>query len=114
MSTPKPSAKAKKQAPASGQKSILGFFQRKSDPSPKPSAEPKSSPTPLPADSTRKSSSDFVKPQLKKASPSAFTPVPSSDPVEPSSPVRSDHGRNKENGLSISRSFPRTRVLMRY
>lgn len=85
MSTPKPSAKGKKQTPASNQKSILGFFQRKSDTS---TQEPTSSPTPHAAQ----------KAAPKKISPDALTPAPSSDPVEPSSPIRSD-SKNKENGL---------------
>ncbi|OJD33739.1 dna mismatch repair protein msh6 [Diplodia corticola] len=109
MSTPKPSAKPKKQTPASGQKSILGFFQRKSDPAPKPSIEPKSSPTPLPSESARKPSSAFSKPQSKKLPPSTLTPTPSSDPVGPSSPIRSDFpdtDKNKENGLPSPRSSP--------
>ncbi|KAH7058659.1 muts domain V-domain-containing protein [Macrophomina phaseolina] len=83
MSTPKPSAKGKKQTPASNQKSILGFFQRKSDTS---TQEPTSSPTPHAAQ----------KAAPKKISPDALTPAPSSDPAEPSSPIRSD-SKNKEN-----------------
>ncbi|GME33871.1 DNA mismatch repair protein msh6 [Neofusicoccum parvum] len=93
MSTPKP-AKGKKSTPASNQKSILGFFQRKPDSSQTPTQAPKSSPTPLPAHSAQNSA------KAKKSSPNALTPAPSSDAIEPSSPVRSDasdSGRNKEN-----------------
>ncbi|KKY16592.1 putative dna mismatch repair protein [Diplodia seriata] len=107
MSTPKPSAKPKKQTPAAGQKSILGFFQRSS---PNPAVQPKSSPTPLPADAARKPQSASSKPQSKKLSP-----APSSDPVDPSSPIRSDFpdtGKNKENeGLDIQQpSSPSRKV----
>lgn len=94
MSTPKPSAKGKKQTPASNQKSILGFFQRKSDASNANSTQdPKSSPTPLLAHSASK-------PAAKKSSPNALTPAPSSDPVAPSSPLHSESpiaSKNKEN-----------------
>lgn len=103
MSTPKPSAKGKKQTPASNQKSILGFFQRKSDASnANATQEPKSSPTPLPAHSASK-------PAAKKSSPNALTPAPSSDPVAPSSPLRSESpiaSKNKENGLPSPCSSP--------
>lgn len=100
MSTPRPSQK--KQPPSSSQsaknqKSILGFFQKKSTNSPSPVP---SRPTPAkqaPAPTLSKQS--FSRP------PPSLTPVPSSDAPEPSSPIRQHEeetpaaGRNKENGL---------------
>lgn len=100
MSTPKTSSQ-KKQPPSGSQstknqKSILGFFQKKSTNSPTPTREtPQETPTP----------------KLSKT-PSAvhaasLTPQPSSDPVQPSSPIRQSReisqGKNKENGLHTSR-----------
>lgn len=103
MSTPRPSQK--KQPPSSsrsakGQKSILGFFQKKSthSPSPTPSQATPAGQTPTPTPSKK-----------SFARPPALTPVASSDAPEPSSPVRpeEDHTSdtpvategNKENGL---------------
>lgn len=110
MSTPRPSQK--KQPPlssqsAKGQKSILGFFQKKSANSPSPAS---SQPTPVKQTPT---------PTLSKKSfsrpPPALTPVASSDAPEPSSPVRQEEedtpvaaGRNKENGLPSRVSTPGT------
>ena len=98
MSTPRPSQK--KQPPsasqsAKNQKSILGFFQKKSTNS--PSLVP-TKPTPAKATAT---------PTLSRNSftklPASVTPVPSSDAVQPSSPVQDEQdtpvGRNKKNGL---------------
>ena len=85
MSTPnRPTKKTSSstQSNKSGQKSILGFFQKKVD------AKPVSS-----------------NPLLKKATTDAahrFTPAPSSDALEPPSSAEQDtprNGKNKENGL---------------
>ena len=100
MSTPRPSQK--KQPPsgsqsAKNQKSILGFFQKKSTTSPTPALS-QSTPTKQKFTPTL-SKQSFTRP------PPSFTPVPSSDAPEPSSPVRQEEdtpvatGRNKENGL---------------
>ena len=97
MSTPRPSQK-KKPASASqsakNQKSILGFFQKKSTNSPSP-APPGSSPL------TKNVTTSFGKQQLATP-PQSRTPIPSSDVPEHSSPIKQDHeltvGRNKENG----------------
>lgn len=93
MSTPRSSQKKQPaSAPRSGknQKSILGFFQKQS------TASPKSTPaetTPAKALSTLKISK-------------LDTPQPSSDPAQPSSPIRqvqvAGSGKNKENGLRAS------------
>lgn len=101
MSTPRPSQK--KQPPsgsqsAKNQKSILGFFQKKStnSPSPAPSQSTPAKQTPTPTLSNK----SFSRP------PPALTPVASSDALEPSSPIHQEEedtpvvtGRNKENGL---------------
>lgn len=106
MSTPRPS---QKKQPASGpqsaknQKSILGFFQKKSTNSPSPAP---SQPTPAKQTPTSTlSKNSFSRP------PPSFTPVPSSDAIEPSSPIRQEEdtpvaGRNKENGPSPHTSTP--------
>ncbi|KAJ4358483.1 DNA mismatch repair protein msh6 [Didymosphaeria variabile] len=95
MSTPKTSSQKKQ--PASGsqsiknQKSILGFFQKK----------PTNSPTP-----TRETKQEINTPTLSKNLSASLTPQPSSDPVQPSSPIRQERGisqgKNKENGLHAS------------
>lgn len=100
MSTPRPSQK--KQPPsgsqsAKNQKSILGFFQKKSTASPNSTL---SQPTPKKQISTPTlSRQSFTRP------PPSFTPVPSSDaPEPPSSPIQREEDtpvvieRNKENG----------------
>lgn len=115
MSTPRPSsAKQTSQSQAkvnSAQKSILGFFQRKSESPALPKAAPLQPLTGKKADKleirqrrTNTSKNDF----------SGITPAPSSDGLDPlSSPVRShdalpssigsiveqEKGKNKENGL---------------
>lgn len=110
MSTPRPSQK--KQPPsgsqsAKNQKSILGFFQKKSTNS--PSSAP-SQPTPVKQTPT---------PTLSKKSfsrpPPSLTPVASSDAIEPSSPLHNEEedtpiaaGRNKENGLQCHFTTPGT------
>lgn len=101
-STPRPSA-SKKQAPSSqsnkSQKSILGFFQRKSDAGSSPI--PKSSPLAASPASTIRA--PISKISAGYDSSAALTPAPSSDAPEPSSPVYSESddgkGKNKENGL---------------
>ncbi|KAF2192150.1 DNA mismatch repair protein Msh6 [Zopfia rhizophila CBS 207.26] len=100
MSTPRPSSQKKQ--PASGsqsgknQKSILGFFQKKTtnSPSPGPTASTPAKKTPT---------SSLSKKSFTKARVSTLTPTPSSDAPEPSSPIREEGdsglGKNKENGL---------------
>jgi hypothetical protein len=110
MSTPRPSQK--KQPPpssqsAKSQKSILGFFQKKStnSPSPAPSQPTPAKQTPTPTLSKK----SFSRP------PPSLTPIPSSDAPEPSSPIRKHEedtpvatGRNKENGLPPQIYTPNT------
>lgn len=99
MSTPRPSQKKQPASvPRSGknQKSILGFFQKQS------TASPKSTPTgTTPAKEL---------PTLKDLK--LETPQPSSDPVQPSSPIRQEQvassGKNKENGLKASTVYSDT------
>lgn len=101
MSTPRPSQK--KQPPSAsqsgkGQKSILGFFQKKpsNSPSPAPSTPATVKKTPV----SKLSKTAFTR------QPASITPVPSSDAPVPSSPIKEEPesivGRNKENGLSSS------------
>jgi hypothetical protein len=99
MSTPRPSQK--KQPPsasqsAKNQKSILGFFQKKSTNSPSPAP---TKPTPVKGTPATLSRNSFNR------QPASTTPVPSSDAVQPSSPVQDEQdtpvGRNKENGLHL-------------
>lgn len=110
MSTPRPSQR--KQPPsgsqsAKNQKSILGFFQKKSTNSPSPAP---SQPTPVKQTPTPTlSKNSFSRP------PPSITPVPSSDAPEPSSPTRQEEedtpvaaGRNKENGLPLHVFTPGT------
>lgn len=100
MSTPRPSQKKQPSSVSQsgkGQKSILGFFQKKSTNS--PSSAP-SDVTPVQKTPTSKiASKAFTKPSA------AITPVPSSDAPDYSSPIKQDReltvGRNKENGLSL-------------
>ena len=98
MSTPRPKQK-KESASASqsgkNQKSILGFFQKKSANSPASSSS-----DPITARKTPTSTLD------KKAFtklPASITPIPSSDAPDLSSPIKQETeltvGRNKENGL---------------
>jgi hypothetical protein len=99
MSTPRSSSQKKQPASASqsskSQKSILGFFQKKSTNSPSP-APPAATPV------KKTPASSFSKKAFTKVGP-ALTPQPSSDPALPSSPIRqgqeSGSGKNKENGL---------------
>ena len=103
MSTPRPSQK--KQPPsgsqsAKNQKSILGFFQKKSTDSPSPAPS-----QPTPAKQTATPTPTISKRPFSRPPPS-LTPVASSDAPEPSSPIRQEEedtpvaaGRNKENGL---------------
>ncbi|KAF1934058.1 DNA mismatch repair protein Msh6 [Didymella exigua CBS 183.55] len=107
MSTPRPSQK--KQPPSSsqsakGQKSILGFFQKKSTNSPSPASQP----TP-----TRQMPTPTVSKKPFSRPPPALTPVANSDAPEPSSPIREEEedtpiatGRNKEIGLPSRVSTP--------
>lgn len=105
MSTPRPSQK--KQPPSSSQsaknqKSILGFFQKKStnSPSPGPSQSTPAKQTPTPTLSKK----SFYRPPL------SLTPVASSDAPQPSSPIQPHEDetpvtdRNKENGLILRNS----------
>ncbi|CAI6336012.1 unnamed protein product [Periconia digitata] len=107
MSTPKSSSQKKKQ-PASGsqsmkgQKSILGFFQKKST----------NSPSPAPSDSKTVKQQSPVSTLSKSFSKAHvdLTPQPSSDPVLPSSPIKQEKdtasGKNKENGVGVAASSP--------
>jgi DNA mismatch repair protein MSH6 len=106
MSTPRPS---QKKQPASGsqsnknQKSILGFFQKKSTDSPSPA--PFSTPTATKQTPT----SALTKKSFTKVTTSTVTPTPSSDAIEPSSPIKhEDVGdeKNKENGLHSPVTLP--------
>jgi len=104
MSTPRASSQKKmKQTPSGSQstksqRSILGFFQKKTvdTSSPARSDATLGQQTPL---STI----------TKKSSGPPLTPQPSSDPVQPSSPIRLERvvslGKNKENGLSLPYSL---------
>ncbi|KAI4692160.1 uncharacterized protein J4E84_003128 [Alternaria hordeiaustralica] len=99
MSTPRASQKkqpASASQSAKGQKSILGFFQKKST----------NSPSPAPSDATpvnKTPTSKLAKKAFDKP-PAAITPVPSSDAPDYSSPIKQEHeltvGRNKENILA--------------
>ncbi len=98
MSTPRSTQKKQPVSAsqsAKNQKSILGFFQRKSTNSPAPSSS-----DPVPAKKTPTSTLD--KKALNKP-PASITPIPSSDAPELSSPIKQEVeltvGRNKENGL---------------
>ncbi|KAF1936539.1 DNA mismatch repair protein Msh6 [Clathrospora elynae] len=103
MSTPRPSQKkqpASASQSAKNQKSILGFFQKKSTNSPSPAPS-----EPTPANKTPTSTLTkrvFAKPH------EAITTVPSSDPPDYSSPIKQARevtvGRNKENIAFISPS----------
>ncbi|KAF1841561.1 DNA mismatch repair protein Msh6 [Cucurbitaria berberidis CBS 394.84] len=116
MSTPRPSQK-KQQASASqsakGQKSILGFFQKKSTNSPSPAP---SDPTPIKKTPTSTlTKRNFAKP------PASITPVPSSDAPEFSSPIKQERvslaGRNKENeiaGVALSSPSRTVRKSVNY
>ncbi|KAH7078950.1 muts domain V-domain-containing protein [Paraphoma chrysanthemicola] len=99
MSTPR--ASQKKQPPPSAsqsgknQKSILGFFQKKSTNS--PSSTPSTPATVKKTPVSALSKTAFSRP------PASITPIPSSDAPVPSSPIRQEQdtsqGKNKENGL---------------
>lgn len=99
MSTPRPSSQ-KKQPPSGSQsgknqKSILGFFQKKSTNSPSPGTSDGNPGKKTPMSTLKKA---FTTPRPI----SALTPQPSSDAPVPSSPIREQDatlGRNKENGL---------------
>ncbi|USP82318.1 hypothetical protein yc1106_09592 [Curvularia clavata] len=99
MSTPRPS---QKKQPASvsqsgkGQKSILGFFQKKSTNSP--------SPAPSGVTSAQKTPTSKIPNKAFTNPPTAITPVPSSDAPGYSSPIKQEQeltvGRNKGNELA--------------
>ncbi|RAR01164.1 DNA mismatch repair protein MutS [Stemphylium lycopersici] len=99
MSTPRPSQKkqpASASQSAKNQKSILGFFQKKST----------NSPSPAPSDATRvqKTPTSAIASKAFTKPSTAITPVPSSDAPDYSSPIKQEReltvGRNKENGPS--------------
>lgn len=103
MSTPRPSTVKKPSSSSQSnktQKSILGFFQKKSESGSSPATKP--SPT-LPSSAK----SLVISPKKAISRPSSaindLTPAPSSDALEPSSPTYGANeyarGRNKENGL---------------
>ena len=102
MSTPRASQKkqpASASQSAKGQKSILGFFQKKST----------NSPSPAPSDATpvNKTPTSRLAKKAFNDPPAAITPVPSSDAPDYSSPIKQEHeltirrGRNKENGVLL-------------
>ncbi|KAH7119889.1 muts domain V-domain-containing protein [Dendryphion nanum] len=111
MSTPRASQK-KKEAPPSGsqssktQKSILGFFQKKST----------NSPSSGPSPATKTPASSLSKPAFTRVGrASALTPQPSSDAPEPSSPIKVESegtsGKNKENEVAeVALSSPSRKV----
>ncbi|KAF2837031.1 DNA mismatch repair protein Msh6 [Patellaria atrata CBS 101060] len=111
MSTPKPPALKKSSSSTSksskNQQSILGFFQKRdTSDTPGPNSSPEESVL------TRKSLTPALKAsKLPQKSGVNLTPVPSSDAIEPSSPVYSrddtPQGRNKENGVGpVAHSNP--------
>ncbi|KAL5392624.1 hypothetical protein PMIN06_006917 [Paraphaeosphaeria minitans] len=113
MSTPRASSQKKQPASASqsakNQKSILGFFQKKSTNSPTPTRDTKGIATPT-----------FSKTPSTTHAPS-LTPQPSSDPAQPSSPIRQerlgDQGKNKENevsGIAVSSPSRKARKAVNY
>ncbi|OSS44482.1 hypothetical protein B5807_10778 [Epicoccum nigrum] len=118
MSTPRPLQKKQPTSSsqsAKNQKSILGFFQKKStnSPSPAPSQSTPAKQTPT---------STFSKKSFTRPPPS-LTPVPSSDAIEPSSPIRQEEedtpvaGRNKENevaGVALSSPSRKGRKSVNY
>lgn len=121
LSTPRPSA-SKKQAPSSqskkNQKSILGFFQKKSDAGSSPITK-SSPPAASPASTIRAPISKKI--SAGYDSSAALTPAPSSDAPEPSSPVYSESddgkGKNKENevaGVSMSSPIRKGKKAVNY
>ncbi|KAH9868734.1 hypothetical protein J1614_007806, partial [Plenodomus biglobosus] len=113
MLTPKASQKKQPTSAsqsAKNQKSILGFFQKKStnSPSPAPSASASVSKTPTSTLARRA----FTKPDA------AITPVPSSDAPDFSSPIKQEReltvGRNKENGVAPSSPSRKARKPVNY
>ncbi|KAF2691856.1 DNA mismatch repair protein Msh6 [Lentithecium fluviatile CBS 122367] len=117
MSTPRPSSQKKQPASASqsakGQKSILGFFQKKST----------NSPSSAPSDATpakKTATPSFSKKAFTTVNP-ALTPQPSSDPAVPSSPIRPEQdtrsGKNKENevaGVALSSPSRKAKKSVNY
>ncbi|OAL05848.1 DNA mismatch repair protein Msh6 [Phaeosphaeriaceae sp. SRC1lsM3a] len=116
MSTPRPSQK--KQPPSAsqsgkGQKSILGFFQKKTSNSPSPAPSTPATVKKTPVSTLSKTA--FTRP------PASMTPVPSSDAPIPSSPTRQDSepvgDRNKENevaGVAFSSPSRKARKSVNY
>ncbi|OCK86084.1 DNA mismatch repair protein MutS [Lepidopterella palustris CBS 459.81] len=109
VSTPRPSTK-KKSGPSSqsekNQKSILGFFQKKSDAGSSPA--PRSSP-PEPTPTRKTSVSSSKKLLVGRNSAAVLTPAPSSDFPQPSSPIysESEGKQNKENDVAdVAKSSP--------
>lgn len=99
IATPKPPTLKKSNSGSQsgkGQKSILGFFQKKADSAPTPL--PKSSPS---VETPRQTEQKF--PTHSSRVSSSLTPAPSSDAIQQSSPTFEsnikDEGKNKENGL---------------
>lgn len=99
IATPKPPTLKKSNSGSQsgkGQKSILGFFQKKDDSAPTPPPK-SSSPAGTPRPTVKK-----LPTQSSRVSP-GLTPAPSSDAIQQSSPTFEasvkDEGKNKENGL---------------
>ncbi|KAF1973037.1 DNA mismatch repair protein Msh6 [Bimuria novae-zelandiae CBS 107.79] len=116
MSTPRASQKkqpASASRSAKNQKSILGFFQKQSTNSPTPTLSDT-------AAATESSTPKITKSAPKNSAP-AFSPQPSSDPVQPSSPIRQERvvslGKNKENevaGVALSSPSRKARKAVNY
>lgn len=105
MSTPKASQK-KQPTPGSqsakNQKSILGFFQKKSTNSPSPAP---SNAAPVETSSIKKTPTSKLATRSLAKPLAVVTPIPSSDAPDYSSPIKQERelivGRNKENGQSL-------------
>ncbi|KAH7406171.1 muts domain V-domain-containing protein [Phaeosphaeria sp. MPI-PUGE-AT-0046c] len=119
MSTPRPSQK--KQPPSAsqsgkGQKSILGFFQKKPSNSPSPAPS-----TPATVKTVKKTPVSTLSKTAFTRPPASITPIPSSDAPIPSSPTRQGSelpgGRNKENevaGVAFSSPSRKARKSVNY
>lgn len=102
ISTPRPPTLKKSVSSSQSnknQKSILGFFQKKAGGGGSPTTDSSFAP-----DSTAKTTvSSFKKASALPRDSASFTPAPSSDAAQPSSPVYDAegvaNGRDKENGL---------------
>ncbi|KAF1830967.1 DNA mismatch repair protein Msh6 [Decorospora gaudefroyi] len=118
MSTPRPSQKkqpASASQSAKNQKSILGFFQKKSTHSPSPAPSDAAPNQKTPTSTSTLARRAFTKPRT------AITPVPNSDAPDYSSPIKQERactvGRNKENeptGIALSSPSQKARKSVNY